>query len=101
VVLKLLPEIVMTAVIAALEGVKPEIAGVGNTVKLVAVVRVTPLTKTDIGPVSALAGTSTDKVVAVEDTTFAPTPLKETTFSDGVVLKFVPVIVTIAPTEPF
>ena len=54
---KLFPLITMLAPGAPLDGVKPEMEGVGSTVKLVALEIVTPFTMIDIGPVEALAGT--------------------------------------------
>ncbi len=79
-------------------GVMSVMVGVGNTVKLAVVVSVTPFTVTEIGPVIASAGTSALILVVVDAVMLAVIPLNDTVFSASGVLKFVPVIVTIAPT---
>ena len=53
-----------------------------------------------MAPDVAPDGTITVSWVEVADVTVAFTPLNETTFSKGFVLKFVPVIVTVLPTPP-
>lgn len=68
--------------------------------KLLALVIVTPLTVTEIGPVVAPTGTTTIIVVAVAELTEAVVPLNLTTFSAGALLKLEPVIVTVAPIAP-
>jgi hypothetical protein len=99
-VLKLVPEIMTLAPMAAPAGLNPVSVGVGKTVKLEAVLRVTPLTVTEITPVVAPAGTVTLMLLAVEEVTVAVVPLNRTTLLAGVVLKFVPEIITEAPTAP-
>lgn len=98
--LKCAPVIITVAPIAPLVGLNPVISGVGKIVKLEALAIVTPLTVTEISPVDASAGTVVVMVVEVEDETLAGVPLNLTLFSDGVVLKFVPVMVTVAPSAP-
>jgi hypothetical protein len=100
VVLKFVPEIVTVAPGAPLVGLYPVIVGVGSSVKLDPLVTVTPLTVTEIGPLVAPAGTITVSVVEVAPVTVAATPLNCTVLFAGVVLKLVPVIVTVAPTAP-
>jgi len=85
---------------AAPEGLKPEIEGVGRTLKLDELVTVTPLVVTEIVPSVAPAGTEVVILIAVEAVTTANVPLNLTMLFDGVVLKFVPEIVTIVPTAP-
>jgi hypothetical protein len=97
VVIKLVPEIVTGVPEAPLVGLNPEIVGVGNTVKIDPEVRVTPLTVIEIAPVDAPGGTAVTMLVVVKEETEAGVPLNDTV---GVVLKLVPVIVTIAPTAP-
>jgi len=97
VVLKFVPEIFTRVPTAPLAGLKALIVGVGSTVKFEPLVKVTPLTVTDIGPVPALAGTLVVMLVVVKLVTIAGMPLKET---EGAVRKFVPVMVTVAPTAP-
>ena len=100
VVLKLFPEMITDAPTAPLAGLNPVIDGVGSTVKSLTLVTVTPLTVTEIFPKVAPAGTVVVMLVAVEEETAAAIPLKRTTFSVGVMLKFVPVIVTVVPSAP-
>lgn len=68
--------------------------------KLVLLVTFNPATVTRIGPVVVPAGTVTVKLVAVLAVTMASTPLNVTVLLEGVVLKFVPDIVTELPTFP-
>ena len=70
------------------------------TVKLLAEAPVKPLTVTAIAPVLAVAGTVTDNEVAEATVTVAVTPLNLTVLLAGVVLKFVPVIITVMPAAP-
>ncbi len=95
--LKLLPLIVMVAPSAPLAGVKPEIAGVGNTRKLDPLLIVIPFTVIEIGPVFAPTGTEVAILDVVSEVTVAVVPLKDTT---GMVIKFVPEIVTAVLTAP-
>lgn len=81
-------------------GVKVVIVGVGNTVKFDVPVIVTPLTVIEIGPVIAPAGMVAVMLVDVDAVTLAITPLKETVLFEGVVLKLVPEMVTVAPSAP-
>lgn len=57
-------------------------------------------TVTVIFPVDAPIGTDVVIEVAVADFTVAEVPLNLTVLLDEIVLKFVPVIVTVAPTSP-
>jgi hypothetical protein len=98
--LKFVPEIITVAPTAPLTGLKPVMVGVGRTVKPEELETVTPLTFTEIKPVVAPPGTVVDMLVAVEEETVASVPLNRTIFSVGVVLKFVPVIVTVVPSAP-
>jgi hypothetical protein len=94
---KLLPLIVTLAPAAALVGVKLEMLGVGSTVKLVPLLIVTPFTCIEIAPVLAPAGTVVAILDVVDEVIVAGVPLNDTI---GVVLKFVPEMLTIAPTAP-
>jgi hypothetical protein len=69
-------------------------------VKSVALVAVLPATVTVIFPVVAPAGTDVVMLVAVLAVAVAVVPLKRTVLFAGVVLKFVPVIVTVVPSGP-
>jgi hypothetical protein len=100
VVLKSFPFIVTTAPTAPLVGVKLVMVGVGKTVKFDALVNVTPLTVTEIVPLVVPTGTVVVSDVVVAAVTTAVVPLKDTTLLAGVVLKFVPVIITVAPIAP-
>jgi hypothetical protein len=91
---------VTVAPTAPLVGEKLVMTGVARTVKLEPLVAVTPEVVTEIGPVEAPTGTITVSVVEVAPVTVAAVPLNSTTLLDGVVLKLVPVIVTVAPTAP-
>lgn len=59
-----------------------------------------PVTVTAISPVVAVDGTVTVRLVSVAPDTTAATPLKVTVLFAGVMLKFVPVIVTVVPVGP-
>jgi hypothetical protein len=101
VALKLVPVIVTTVLTGPLEGVK--LVMVGNTddiVKLLALVTVLHPIVTEMGPVVAPAGTLVVIVVVVLAVTVADVPLNATTLFAGVVLKFVPLIVTLVPVVP-
>lgn len=100
VVLKCVPVIVTGVPTAPPTGVKLVTVGDDNTVKLLALETVTPLTVTEILPVVATAGTLAVIVVVVDASTVAVVLLNFTMLLAGVVLKFVPVIVTIAPSAP-
>ena len=71
-----------------------------NVVKLAVLVAVNPFTITAIVPFVAAVGTVVVILVAVEAVTIAAVPLKLTVLAEGVVLKFVPVIVTVVPAPP-
>jgi hypothetical protein len=73
---------------------------VGVTVKLSDEVAVIPSTFTEMAPVVAPDGTVVTIDVAVELSTVAVTPLNVTVLPAAVVSKFVPWIVTVAPTLP-
>jgi len=100
VVLKLVPEIITVAPTAPLPGLKPVIVGEGRIVKLLVLVIVTPLTVTAIGPEEVPVGTEVVMLVVVAADTTAETPLKVTELFEGVELKFVPVMITVAPIAP-
>jgi hypothetical protein len=71
-----------------------------ETTKLLVDVAVTPSTATAINPEVAPDGTVTVSDVAVAAVTVAAMPLMVTTLSASVVLKFVPVIIMVAPMAP-
>lgn len=100
VVLKFVPVMITVALAAPLVGAKAVIVGVGNTVKFVEPVIVTPLTEIEIGPVIAPAGIIAVMLVGVDAITSAITPLNETVLFEAVVLKLVPEMVTLAPMAP-
>ena len=101
VVLKLVPEIVTVAPTNPLVGLREVIVGDGMTVKLVMLVAVCPFTATVIVPVAAPVGTEVTMLVVVGvPVIVAVVPLNFTTLFAGVVSKFVPVIVTVAPNPP-
>jgi hypothetical protein len=102
VALKLVPLMVTFAVTAPLVGVKPVMVGAAVTVKLEALVVVTPVpaTSTLIGPVVAPIGTEVEILLVVDALTLASTPLNLTTLLPGVALKFVPEMVTAAVSAP-
>jgi hypothetical protein len=93
--LKFVPEIITVAPTAPLPGLKPDMDGVGNTVKLKELVIVIPLVVTVIGPVTALRGTVVVILVELEDITDATVPLNDTA---GEPPKLVPEMITVAPT---
>ena len=97
VVRKFVPEIFTGVPTAPLKGSKSISVGVASTVKFEPPVLVMPFTVSEIGPVNAFTGTVTFILLVVDEFTVAGIPLNET---EGVVLKFVPVIVTMAPSEP-
>jgi hypothetical protein len=99
-VLKFVPERTTVAPTAPLDGENPVSVGGDNTSKLEALVSVTPLTVTVMGPSVADAGTVVVNEVVVAAVTIAVVPLNATTLLAGVVLKFVPEIVTVAPIAP-
>jgi hypothetical protein len=101
VVLKFVPEIVTVAPTAPLAGVNPVKVGVGDTVKLFALKMVMPFSVKEILPVVAPIGTVVVILVTVEAVTVAATPLKVKMLSSGKVLKFEPLMITVAPTAPF
>ena len=70
------------------------------TMKLVELELVFPATVTAIGPVVAPTGTVVVIVVEVLAVTIAAVPLKVTVLLAAIELKFVPVIETVAPTNP-
>ena len=94
--IELLGAIVANVLLAVTTGGEVSIA----TVKLVALVPVTPPTVTVIAPVVAPEGTEVVILVAVLAVTVAVVPLNFTVLFAGVALKFVPVIVTEVPTAP-
>lgn len=102
VVLKLVPLIVTTVPIVPEEGLKEVIAGVGPqvTVKALALVAVAAPTITVIVPVVAPAGTVVVMPTVLLAVTTAVVPLNRTVLLAGVVLKLVPVIVTVVPVGP-
>jgi hypothetical protein len=105
VVLKFVPVMVTVVPTNPDAGVKLEIVGsvAPATVKLVADVAVAaaPATVTVIAPVVAPAGTAVTIEVAVGVPVIAASlPLNLTELFAAVVLKFVPVMVTVAPTTP-
>ncbi len=97
VVKKFVPEMVTGVPIAPLSGSNSTNVGVSSTVKFVLLDMVTPLTIIEIGPVNAFTGTVVFMLVVVDEFMVAGIPLNAT---EGVVLKFVPEIITIAPSEP-
>lgn len=99
VALKLVPVMVTEVATAPLVGVK--LVTVGATVKLLLLVPVNPPIVTEIVPVVAPVGTvTTSCVVDAELGVAAVVPLNLTVLLAAVALKFVPVIVTVAPTAP-
>ena len=99
-VMKFVPVIVTTVPTAPLVGLKPVTVGEANTVKLAALEMVTPLTVIEILPVVAPAGTLAVMLLVVDAVTVADVLLNFTTLFAGVVLKFVPEIMTVALTAP-
>jgi hypothetical protein len=104
VVLKFVPVMVTVVPSEPLAGVKLVMAGalvdVVVTVKSLVDVAATLFTVTTILPVVAPVGTVTVSCVAVAAVTVAAIPLKVTVLAEAVVLKFVPVIITVVPTTP-
>jgi hypothetical protein len=99
--LKLVPEMITVDPKTPPEGLKPVNVGVGNTSKFVALLIVVPFTVSEITPSTAAAGTTTVRDVVVAAVTVASLLLvNRTVFSEGVALKFVPVITMVAPTAP-
>lgn len=74
--------------------------GLAVTVKVVALTAVFPLNVTEISPVVAPTGTVVVMLVVVLAVTTAVVPLNKTVLLAGVVLKFVPVIITEVPVGP-
>jgi hypothetical protein len=95
---KFVPVMVTVAPDVPLIGLKLVIEGVAE--KSAALVPDKLPTCTVIFPVVALLGSVTVKLVAVAAVTVAVAPLKATTFSDAVVEKLLPVIVTTVPAVP-
>jgi len=83
---------------APFEGLNPVSVGVSRTVKSVALIRFVPFVVKEIFPVVAPPGTVALIVVALDVKTVTGTPLMARFV---IVPKFVPVIVTEAPTAPF
>ena len=102
VVLKFVPVMVTVVPIEPAAGVKEVMVGKAGvvTVKLVALVAVLPATATVIVPVVAPVGTVVVILVSVLAVTVADVPLNVTVLLAGVILKFVPVIITVVPIEP-
>lgn len=95
VALKLAPVIVTTTPNPPLVGLNPVIEGVPKTVKLLALETVTPLKETEIGPEPDPEGTEVVMLVLLKGLTTALIPLNSTI---GIDIKFVPVMITVAPT---
>jgi hypothetical protein len=93
------PIIVTGAVTAPLFGVRVEMFGVPTTVKPTPLL-FTPPANTTTFPVEADVGTVVAMLVALQLVTVAAVPLKVTVLAPCVDPKFVPVIVTDAPTAP-
>jgi hypothetical protein len=101
IVLKFAPMIVTLVPTAPLVGVKLAIEGGTIMIKSVALVATCPLTSKVIFPVVAPVGTEVTMLVGVGVPIIGATvPLNFTMLLEVVVLKFVPVIVTVAPTIP-
>lgn len=98
---KLVPVIVTVVPLRAPVGLNPVIVGVGKTVKLDVLYKVTPLTVTEIFPDVAPAGTVVVMLFIEEEVTTAVLLLLNLTItSPGVLLKLEPEIMTVAPTAP-
>lgn len=95
--LKLVPDMTTVAPKAPLAGLKPEMDGEGNTVKVDKLLTVTPLVVIEIAPEDAPEGTDVVMLVDVDEVTTAGVPLNDTM---GEVLKLAPLIVTTAPAAP-
>jgi len=100
ILLKFSPLITTLAPIAPLSGVIDVMVGDPSTLKLLLLVIVIPLTMILIGPVVAPAGIVVVILVVVDAVTVAGIPLNETVLLVGVVLKFVPEIIMVAPSAP-
>lgn len=103
VVLKFVPAMVTVVPMRPEVGVKEVMVGKSATptVKLVALVAVKQFVVTEITPDIVLAGTIVVMLVVVLAVTVAGLLLKNlTSLSAGVVLKLVPVIVTVVPIGP-
>jgi len=74
------------------------VGGLTVTVKVVADITLTPLMAAEIGPVVAPTGTVVTIWVDVQLDTTAAVPLKLTVLSARIALKFLPLMVTVAPT---
>ncbi len=98
--LRFVPTIVTTVPTAALTGEKLEIVAIGTVKLLPEQPSIPSPTLTQMGPVAAPAGAGTVSCVAVAEVARACPPLKLTSLSIAVGLKFVPVIVTMVPTGP-
>src|SRR5207249_1298072 len=96
---KLVPVIVMDAPTAPLVGDRLVMLGVDNTVNATPLLA-TPLTVTTTLPVVAPAGTGATMLVADQHVGVAVVPLNFTVLVPWVAPKFVPVMVTGAPTAP-
>jgi hypothetical protein len=100
VVLKLVPVMMTEVPIGPLIGVKFVMVGKGPTTEKTALVAMLHPTVTVMVPVVAPEGTVVVIVVDVAAETAAVTPLNLTVLFRGVVLKLVPVMVTVVPIEP-
>src|SRR5882762_1462350 len=96
---KLVPAIVTAAPTAPVVIDRLVMLGAGTTVKLDPLL-FTPLANTTTFPVVAPLGTVVARLVALQLVTVAVVPLKLTVLDPCVEPKFVPVIVTAAPTAP-
>ena len=96
---KLVPVTVIEPPIGVDDGVRLLMLGAGTTVKLVALL-FTPLAFTTTFPVVAPLGTVTAILVALQLVGVAAIPLNVTVLVPWLDPKFVPVIVTVAPTAP-
>ena len=97
---KFVPLITTVSPGAPLPGLKPLTVGEGSSTVKVGPVAVIPFTATFTAPVVAPAGTVMVKLVVLAVVTVAAVPLKVTLLLAAVGLKFVPVMVTVAPTKP-
>jgi len=97
VVLKFVPVIVIVLPTAPLSGLNSVMEGEGSTMKSEGLSIVIPFNITDIFPVVAPAGTVVVILVVVEVVTVVEVPLNFTWLLVGIVLKLVPLIITVAP----
>jgi len=95
---KLVPVRVIIAPTAPLTGEKLVMVGVASTSKFELLETVMPLVVTEIGPSAAPAGTVAVMLVAELNVALAVIPLKNLTVTGA--LKFVPVMVIVAPGAP-